>query len=278
MKKKLEAELISIAHRILKIKNKEDIRELHQEAGKLYEKLSVLLFVEENFGEVKPTIGLPDIESKLDTIFNPTEKNTITEENEKNQAEGESNQDNKIEPIAIINNIMDALETENQNIKSPEKEPIIQFEDLKETKIPEKNKLLFDDLMAGIKGDIVFERVDSNKEINSIKSTSESPREVKTEIKSEETITIEKPIATNLNDKLKKSINIGLNDKLAFEKNLFGGSSEDFNRVLSQLSTFDSLIDAKNFINNIVKPDYNDWKGKEEFAERFMEIIENKFI
>jgi hypothetical protein len=283
MKKKLEAELISIAHRVLQIKNKEDIRELKQEAGKLYEKLSVLLFVEENFSDVKPTIGTYDVESKLETIFYPTEKNTISEENDKNQADGESIIDNKVEPIAIINNIMGALDYESENVtveKTNDKEPIIKFEDIpvKEVKPTGKNELLFDDLMAGIKGDIIFERVDSGTQPAPVKPAMDTPREIKTETKHEETVIIEKPIATNLNDKLKKSINIALNDRLAFEKNLFGGSSEDFNRVLSQLSTFDNLTDAKKFLNEIVKPDYDNWKGKEEFTERLMEIIENKFI
>ena len=45
MKKKLEADLISIAHRILQLKNKSDINQLYLETQKLYEKLSVLRFV-----------------------------------------------------------------------------------------------------------------------------------------------------------------------------------------------------------------------------------------
>ena len=69
MKKKLEADLISIAHRILKLKNKSELVQLHQETQKLYEKLSVLRFVEENFENVKPTIGLDIIKSKISTIF-----------------------------------------------------------------------------------------------------------------------------------------------------------------------------------------------------------------
>ncbi|GAQ49783.1 hypothetical protein FPK15_contig00058-0010 [Flavobacterium psychrophilum] len=75
MKKKLEAELISIAHKILKLKNKEDVRELHHQTQRLYEKLSVLLFVEENFGDIKPTISLYDIENKLEKAFDFDEKN-----------------------------------------------------------------------------------------------------------------------------------------------------------------------------------------------------------
>ena len=49
MKKKLEADLISIAHRILKLKGKEDVTKMHAEAAALYEKLSVLKFANENF-------------------------------------------------------------------------------------------------------------------------------------------------------------------------------------------------------------------------------------
>ena len=69
MKKKLEAELISIAHRILKLKNKSEIVQLHQETQKLYEKLTVLRFVEENFADVKPTIGQSEIEEKIEAAF-----------------------------------------------------------------------------------------------------------------------------------------------------------------------------------------------------------------
>jgi hypothetical protein len=46
---------------------------------------------------------------------------------------------------------------------------------------------------------------------------------------------------------------------------------------LSQLNTFDSFAEAKDFILNVVKPDYNNWLGKEEYEERLLEIIESKF-
>ena len=47
MKKKLESELISIAHRILKLKGKEDVNRLHEEVSLLYEKLTVLKFFDQ---------------------------------------------------------------------------------------------------------------------------------------------------------------------------------------------------------------------------------------
>ena len=81
----------------------------------------------------------------------------------------------------------------------------------------------------------------------------------------------------SLNDKLQGDIQIGLNDRIAFVKNLFGGSQEDFNRVVSQLNSFKTQKEAKKFINKMVKPDY-DWTDNEEVEERFMSIVERKFL
>ena len=74
-----------------------------------------------------------------------------------------------------------------------------------------------------------------------------------------------------------KGINIGLNDKIAFTKSLFDGSEEDYSRVVSQLQTCSSLDEAFNFLENIVKPDYNNWEGKEEIEKRFLKCIESNF-
>ena len=313
MKKKLEADLISIAHRILQLKNKEDIRELHHETQKLYEKLSVLLFVEENFGEVKPTIGLRDIEIKLEKIFEAEEDEILIPENEEKDAE--SITENKIKPIAIISNIMGELMHDSDTVKTMEAEsivdePIIEFEDQTVIEIPkaEKKQTTIDELLESIHVDPIFDKIEKEEkqkepivsdEISKIlneKVATEKSNNIAAETKfvdlpktqdftfekvdttEPQSSIFEKIDAVNLNDKLKKSINITLNDRLAFEKNLFGGSSEDLNRVISQLSTFDSLADAKNFINDMVKPDYNNWRGKEEFADRFMEIVESKFV
>ncbi len=92
----------------------------------------------------------------------------------------------------------------------------------------------------------------------------------------QETKTTEVP--KSLNDKLSnKEIKIDLNNRLAFVKHLFDGSTEDYNRVLSQLKTIDSHERSVSFIENMVKPDHNNWQGKEEYEERFMDIIERKF-
>tara|TARA_B100001250_G_C19674364_1_gene732960 strand:+ start:217 stop:795 length:579 start_codon:yes stop_codon:yes gene_type:complete len=80
-----------------------------------------------------------------------------------------------------------------------------------------------------------------------------------------------------LNETLLKGINIGLNDKIAFTKGLFDGNEEDYSRVVSQLQTYSSWDEVYNFLNNIVKPDYNNWEGKEEIEKRFLKCIENNF-
>lgn len=81
----------------------------------------------------------------------------------------------------------------------------------------------------------------------------------------------------SLNDKLAKDFQVGLNDKLAFVKHLFNNSMEDYTRVLSQLNTIDTEERSIAFINNMVKPEYNNWEGKEEYEARFIALIERRF-
>lgn len=88
---------------------------------------------------------------------------------------------------------------------------------------------------------------------------------------------VAEPKTRSLNDKLQKDIKVGLNDRLAFVKHLFNGNSEDYQRVMSQLVTIESEERSIAFINNMVKPEYNNWANKEEYEERFMALIEHKF-
>ena len=81
----------------------------------------------------------------------------------------------------------------------------------------------------------------------------------------------------SVNEKHQKEIKIGLNDKLAFVKHLFNSNVEEYNKALEQLATIDTEERSVAFITNMVKPDYNNWIGKEEYEERFMAIIERKF-
>ena len=89
---------------------------------------------------------------------------------------------------------------------------------------------------------------------------------------------VKETVTRSLNDKLNgKEIKVELNNRLAFVKHLFDGSTEDYNRVLSQLNTIDTEERSISFIVNMVKPDYDNWEGKEEYVERFMDLIARRF-
>ncbi|WP_298901248.1 hypothetical protein [uncultured Psychroserpens sp.] len=243
MKKKLEADLISIAHRILKLKGKEDVVKLHAEVAALYEKLSVLKFANENFEGDLPTIGSnSSFFGMLDTAFNNKVSDNIEIEDKIYVNLDEKEDDHIYEPV--MEKIKDMVAQMPQETQ--------QVDELVETAVAEqpKTETHLEDITAGFEEIPVFEPV---SEVN-------------------------ENLKQSLNDKLKNGgLNIGLNDKLAFIKHLFNGQVEDYERVLSQLKTISSLKEATHLIKDIVKPDYNNWEGKEEFEERFLAIIERKF-
>jgi hypothetical protein len=83
--------------------------------------------------------------------------------------------------------------------------------------------------------------------------------------------------ATSLHQRLAaKNLSFGLNDRIAYVKHLFDGSTDDFNRVVNQLNTFESWGEAEEFIAEMVKPDYN-WAGKEQYEERFVAQVKTRF-
>lgn len=334
MKKRLEADLISIAHRILQLKNKSDINLLYLETQKLYEKLAVLRFIDTHYGEAKPTIGYAEIEKEVENFFDEDAKlpvKTTIEMKETFSAVKDTAEEATIavneEPIAEENTSSAIKEEENTTpeaieeeadefteeesagdefteteeieqeqeavaeentkpsfkaafelseeveIETPKKtEPVqISFDDLLGADYVEPLFVKVDDIAAP--SEIIFEPVDK---ANLTEKAEERPFEEKpTE---EKTVETEVPKAVSLNDKLSKGIEIDLNDRIAFVKHLFGNSNEDYNRVMSQLLTFDNFYETKSFIEEMVKPDYNNWEGKENYEERFMDIIEKKFL
>lgn len=483
MKKKLEAELISIAHRILKLKNRAELDQLQAETLKLYEKLSVLRFVEDNFSDVKPTIGYASAEGKLEEIYGIEETQEVhaneveakeeekkksppapeggepvdkqnkenesgegitsakdegaakpegdadpgqkveeyqaSEEEKKNspltpeggtehtvkgdKKDEEPETDEKPEPVEEPSKEEKPEEIKEPEVKSPltpeggikepvkeEKEeapeepeqkievvkPVAEVKAMEESaaavfdkeddSTPEEEEKAADaeivtiepDASAktedsGLAFDFVFERKPAPetpqkqkeitfedyhdyKEPEFVKKGEEKKEEPQqkqeeerreekpaddwrnwepskpaeqdkpkiAELKQPELVAEAKPVddwrswqpakqeepkkpepvaeakpaaPRPLNDAFGKTISLGLNDRIAFEKNLFGGSSEDLNRVVSQINTQNSFDEAKAFIEDLVKPDYNNWSGKEEYEARFMELVEKRF-
>ena len=301
MKKRLEADLISIAHRILQLKNKSDINQLYLESQKLYEKLALLRFVDEHFGDSKPTIGQAAIEEKLEAAFETIENEipaTITtEEIQTLEIEAtpefilEEEEQEEItemeEPIFEESEDLETLDEEDEDeteteipfIPAFELEKEEEEELIEEAPKQEAVQISFEDLIGGDFSEDLFIKVESNAFETPI---DEEPEEVietvsisldEMELPEEETSK-----SVSLNEKLAKGINIDLNDRIAFTKHLFGNDPEDYNRVLNQLITFNTFYETRDFIRDMVKPDYNNWEGKEEYEERFMEIIEKKFL
>lgn len=247
MKKKLESELISIAHRILKLKGKEDVIKMHAEVTALYEKLTTLKFAHENFEEDFPTIGSDSsFFGMLDEAFNNKVSDTIEIEDKTYVNLDEAEEDDIMEPaIEKIKDIVAQMPHETEVVDT------ILDQVNPKTKIHKNN---LEDITADFIETPVFEPVSTTKN---------KPKEDNKK---------------SLNDKLKREgLVIELNDKIAFIKHLFNGRSEDYERVLSQLNTYSSFKEATNFIQNIIKPDYKGWIGKEDYEERFMEILESKF-
>ena len=82
----------------------------------------------------------------------------------------------------------------------------------------------------------------------------------------------------SLNDRLvSNSIQIGLNDRIAFVNKLFNFSQSDFNKVLARLNACSTRDEALHYVQYQVKTNYN-WKGKEDLEERFISLIERRFM
>lgn len=339
MKKRLEAELISIAHRILKLKNKSEVDQLYLESKKLYETLAVLKFYGDNYEVIKNDAVVVDLESKLEAALDSTEETTapVIEEipivaEEVREVE---------EPIAekeettFEDEEVTAEDEEEETVETAKEEPSHEDEEEEE----EVNSLEDDEIQEEepvIVGEITLEEEEIEKEVPLTEAKLDSDFEPLFELAAapmadEETEEIEEaPVAEtaainseadkndepkqitfadllgenytepvfvkpdnvvvppslknvideqgkSLNEMHSKTINIGLNDKIAFVKHLFADSTEDYNRVLSQLNTFSSLSEAKAFIDEIIKPDYNNWEGVDDYAERFIAIVAKKF-
>lgn len=276
MHKKLEAELVSLAHSILQMENKDDVHALQKKAQILYEKLTLLKFVEGYIDTTNVEALQTDVEIN-DTIENAfvdetLKKSKLTVEVEEPVSEEIVSEELVEEVVFVDEEIIEIEEkieiiAEEQVIEKPTLEQVNEIVETKKDIDKEHKKdastiqfTLEEEFKDAISSDVatqLFERV-----------TKENPVvEEKKEIK-----------PRSLNDSLFTSnLQVGLNDRIAFVKYLFEGSQEDFNRVLSQLNSFKTEDEAKNFIQKFVKPDYN-WSTVAEYEERLMNLISRKFL
>lgn len=289
MHKKLEADLVSLAHSILTMKNKDNVFALKAKAKDVYERLSMLAFVEEYVNSTPNLETTKEALIEQVTLAFEVKENTIDEEVFETEVK-EKVVYNLIDEAKVSENVETQLNTEIeiQNQVQPKK-------------VEEIIEQPFDELE-----DLMFSTEEPPK-VEETKITIEEPTEIKKEEPEEEipiisdvvnveerkTMSLEEELQDivsvdvmadlfentqpkSLNDKFAANIQIGLNDRIAFVKHLFNNQQEDYNRVISQLNTFKSEKEAKTFINTLVKPDY-DWSEQEELETRFIEIISRKF-
>ena len=278
MHKKLESDLMSLAHSILQMKNKENVFLLKQKSHEIYEKLSILAFVEEY---VNSTPGLKETKEEL---LSKVEKGYEIKDLISDELE-------PVEPseTVVSNFTEDFLKVEDEKLSAEIGEDFFKEDTELEDKVASIHEYLeveqeveieqpFDAIEGVLFGDT--ETADSKEELKEVEERRDLTleEELKDTIPVDVMATLFEPVkGASLNDTLQTNIQIGLNDRIAFVKNLFEGSQEDFNRVISQLNTFKTEKEAKKFINKIVKPDYN-WSEQEDLENRLMAIIERRFV
>jgi len=257
MHKKIEAELVGLAHSILEMENRDDVNVLHQKAREICEKLSVLKFVEAYINETDQLIDKVE-----DTPIVKDEVKELVKEKEENNTIDEGEVENIEEEIKNVEVPKEAIEVELKE-EEAEVEEIFEIEKAIEenttNEVLTSKNTLEEELKEAISADVATQMFE--------KATVESP------------VVNEEPELKqrSLNDSLfKNNLQIGLNDRIAFVKHLFEGNQEDFNRVLSQLNSFKTEDESKEFINNFVKPDY-DWSQSEDYEVRLLKLIERKF-
>ncbi len=262
MKKQLKEELVALAEKVALLKDQEQVStgELKELARRLYEKLTVYNFTESNLftaAEERQKEVVRTAQKVEAPRENEQPKKTSEKQPEPAKQEETSPEPDEYNPTGLEYN-------DSEEITEPNTEKI---KDIVAQMPPETQQI--DDLFAHIEprnykkndmgdiGGVHYDNLPQFEPVSRAGSTQEKPR--------------------SLNDRLKKGINIGLNDRMAFVKHLFDGSNSDYNRVLSQLNTIKSKEEAFNFVSNIVKPDYNNWEGKEDYESRFLAIVEKKF-
>ena len=229
MKKKLESELLSIAHRVLKLTGKEDLNKMHNEIALLYQKISILRFLEME----TPKGNSEETQIRQEKVDELKDSPDQANESALLAARAELDPNKKIDSEELPRQTQGTgLDEANLEIEKDQKQPQL-FE-------PDYDP---NDALA-----VEEEEPLSASEKISLSSSVES-----------------------------SGLHIGLNDRLAFVNHLFENNNEDYDRVISQIKTMDSLEEITDFVQEVIKPDYGNWEGKEEYEERFLEIIGKKF-
>lgn len=258
MKKQLLEDLKQIAQKILWSSKVEDLAKLKGEVGDLYEKLTVLEYLEKQLsGDFKRKA-----EESLDSK-SYREHNWFKDPEPVPEPEIK---DEIIEPATEkIKDLVAQMPHESQEVDALLEEVLP-----KPTYI--KNDL--EEFASHYQETPVFERKES---IETAPKTDSASAQSATEEPEKPTKLNDVVKATSLNEVASQKLTLALNDRIAFTNQLFEGNNEDFSRVISQLNTFNTFDEAHHFIVTQVKPEYNYWLKSETVAQRFMDWVERQF-
>lgn len=252
MKKEITGQIKDLAKEILDLDDNATFEDLQARARSLYETLTIQLHLEKD----NPSKDESNSQQATDSKTYDLE----IEAQDPIPVEQPSSQENLAEPlIEKIKDIVAQMPFETHKI-----------DEMLEEILPKKTSPAkeLEDFASQYQQTPTFER----KEIRITQETirqedsNETPKQASKDL--------HKP--KSLNDKLTKNLQIGLNDRLSFTQHLFNGNAEDYNRVISQVTTLNSFSEARQFIDSMVKPDYN-WQGKELHVERFFLLIEKRY-
>ena len=260
MKKKVLSQINALAKSIIASENDIDIIKTKNTLIQLYEKLTVLEFLKSS------------VETEFEKPERPaTDSKTYREQNwfqDTDPVPQPSHEDALVEPL--MEKIKD-LVAQMPNENDPDGSAV---EDLLKEILPKKETFKNDleEFAASYQENPVFER---KQEIEKEEKVAVSVKEIEFDLDSETESTQKKP--KSINDKINQGLNIGLNDRIAFIKHLFESNTDDYTRVLSQINSMTTFQEASSLVENNIKPDYNNWANKEEYADRFISIIEKRF-
>jgi hypothetical protein len=247
MKNKIRSQIKDLANEILSKDTSFETISIKNKVAKLYEQLTVLEYLESHIDGVKQSQSLDSKSYREGNWFQEPEPVPQSQYN-----------DELAEPLMEkIKDLVAQMPKESEKV-----------DELLQEILPKKevHKSELEEFAASYQEMPVFERKESQeketnivleKDIEEVKETENKPK--------------------SLNEKLNQGLQIGLNDRIAFIKHLFDENPDDYARVLSQINSMSSFSEAHQFINDTVKPDYNNWENKEEYIERFMAIIEKRF-
>lgn len=285
MKKVLEDELMSLAHRILKLRDKAEIHELKEEAAVLYEKLSVLSFAEKHFEGTRPTIKKHDVEKAIEQEYED-------EKAELDYPDGtEYNEDQIYEHnTEKIKDIVSQMPYETEQVdKMFEKQDQESGSNTKAEAKPSSNEdvqdfgVHFDDLPDFEPAEEDSSQKDGNKSKEENPDTEDDPKaQDKTSNPEEENhpkrkMDLFSQPKKSLNDSLNKELKIGLNDRLSFVNQLFKGDTKAYDSFITHINALKSFEEVKSYLNEQIQDKYSYWKDKEDIANRLLHLIEKKF-